>query len=376
MRILHYALGFPPYRSGGLTKFCMDLMIHQAKEGHTVAMAWPGQMGFVYKRTSVRKRKDIGVDNVVIGNYEIINPLPISYDEGIADINAFTTDVDQTPYKGLLRDFQPDIVHVHTLMGLHKSLLLVAREENIRLVFTAHDFFPICPKVTMFRDGAICGSAHDCSVCDECNTTALSMRKIQILQSPIYRALKDSTVVQKLRKRHRDAYLDESIPTKSHGTVNSSDAYLRLRRYYGSLLQLMDIVHYNSSVTKAVYESFYNIPNSCVVSISHADIQDHRKMRNYSHDTIRIRYLGNIGGAKGFFCLRRHWINCGMNDKTFVWIFISSLQRCRRILKCTIGTCTKIWKEYLVKRTCWLRRAFGMRHLDIPFWRRSVTVFL
>ena len=33
MKILHYALGFPPYRSGGLTKMCIDLMVQQAKEG-------------------------------------------------------------------------------------------------------------------------------------------------------------------------------------------------------------------------------------------------------------------------------------------------------------------------------------------------------
>ena len=39
MRILHYALGFPPYRSGGLTKWCDDT----AGEGRTLccdALAW------------------------------------------------------------------------------------------------------------------------------------------------------------------------------------------------------------------------------------------------------------------------------------------------------------------------------------------------
>ena len=29
MRILHYALGFPPWRTGGLTKYCVDLMLTQ-----------------------------------------------------------------------------------------------------------------------------------------------------------------------------------------------------------------------------------------------------------------------------------------------------------------------------------------------------------
>mgnify|MGYP001344578015 CR=1 FL=1 len=37
MRILHYGLGFPPYRTGGLTKYCVDLMLIQKKMGHDVA---------------------------------------------------------------------------------------------------------------------------------------------------------------------------------------------------------------------------------------------------------------------------------------------------------------------------------------------------
>ena len=59
MKILHYALGFPPYRTGGMTKFCMDLMGKQHKDGHQVAMMWPGQMGFIHKSVSVHDR---GID--------------------------------------------------------------------------------------------------------------------------------------------------------------------------------------------------------------------------------------------------------------------------------------------------------------------------
>lgn len=56
MKILHYALGFPPYRSGGLTKFCVDLMVQQTREGHHVAMLWPGKIGLIIKRLH---KKDI-----------------------------------------------------------------------------------------------------------------------------------------------------------------------------------------------------------------------------------------------------------------------------------------------------------------------------
>ena len=54
MNILHYSLGFPPYRTGGMTKFCMDLMKQQIKDGDDVALLWPGQMGFLKKSMKVK----------------------------------------------------------------------------------------------------------------------------------------------------------------------------------------------------------------------------------------------------------------------------------------------------------------------------------
>ena len=44
MNILHYSLGFPPYRRGGMTKYCIDLMAEQLRVGHNVAMIWPGRI--------------------------------------------------------------------------------------------------------------------------------------------------------------------------------------------------------------------------------------------------------------------------------------------------------------------------------------------
>lgn len=304
MKILHYALGFPPYRSGGLTKLCVDLMVQQVKEGHTVAMLWPGQMGFVNQKVAIKKHENVKLSTQDILSFEVINPLPVSFDEGIADIAAFTKNVEAEAYKRLLDDFQPDVIHVHTLMGLHKSFLEAAKEKKIRLVFTAHDFFPICPKVTMFRHGAVCDCVRDCEDCGVCNATALSMNKIKILQSPIYRELKDSEIVKKLRKQHRDGYLSESTADDTANPVGTADDYKKLRNYYYSLLKLMDMIHYNSSVTKKVYESVFDLPNSCIVVITHSDIKDNRKVKDYSNDGLRIRYLGPQSGAKGYQLLK------------------------------------------------------------------------
>ena len=85
MKILHYSLGFPPYRSGGLTKFSMDLMREQIREGHDVSLLWPGEIKLFGTGISVKKGSP--VDG--IKSYEVINPLPVSYDEGIKDFDAF-----------------------------------------------------------------------------------------------------------------------------------------------------------------------------------------------------------------------------------------------------------------------------------------------
>lgn len=304
MRILHYALGFPPYRSGGLTKLCVDLMVQQAKEEHTVAMLWPGQMRFVSQKVAIKKHENVKLSGQDILSFEVINPLPVSFDEGVADIAAFTKNVGAEAYRRLLDNFQPDVIHVHTLMGIHKSFLEAAKNKKIRLVFTAHDFFPICPKVTMFRHGAVCDCVQTCENCGICNATALSLNKIRILQSPAYRELKDSSIVKKLRKQHRDGYLSEATADDTADPVGTADDYKKLRNYYYSLLKLMDMVHYNSSVTKKVYESVFDLPNSCIVVITHSDIKDNRKVKDYSSDCLHIRYLGPQSGAKGYQLLK------------------------------------------------------------------------
>ena len=300
MKILHYSLGFPPYRSGGLTKFCMDLMREQIKEGHELSLLWPGEMSLFSGSVKIRN----GADVDGIKSYEVINPLPVSYDEGIKDFDSFMLEGDKGVYDALLDEIKPDVIHVHTLMGLHRSFLESAKEKGIRTVFTTHDFFPICPKVTMYRKGRICTSIKSCEECGVCNNTALGLKKIQILQSPAYRAAKDSALVKKLRKQHRDEYLGGDTENDDNGSVGTPEDYLRLRSHYYSMLSLFDIIHYNSSVTKNVYEMVFDIKNSVIVPITHADITDNRHKKAFESDKLHIRYLGAQSGAKGYLVLK------------------------------------------------------------------------
>lgn len=299
MRILHYSLGFPPYRTGGMTKFCYDLMCEQVREGDQVSLLWPGEIKLIDHAIHIKKDKSVNG----IESYEVINPVPVSYDEGITDIEVFLNKGDKKVYRSFLNKWKPDVIHVHTLMGLHKNFLVAAREKKIRLVFTTHDFFPICPKVTMFRNGDVCHTVEDCNYCPSCNLTALSLKKMQILQSPVYRELKDSAIVKKMRKTQRDEYLSEE--TKIIGIPKTTSAdYLKLRDHYKSMLEIMDFIHYNSTLTKNIYDKYMGTFPGKVISITHADIKDHRKIKKFQHKTLRLTYLGPQSSAKGFFFLK------------------------------------------------------------------------
>lgn len=297
MRILHYSLGFPPYRTGGLTKYCTDLMLEQKDQGHEVALIWPGRINLLKKKTEIcsgKKWNDIG-------NYELVNPLPVPLDEGIIDIDAFTKKVDESIYLRFLKYYNPDVIHIHTLMGLHEEFIWAANKLGITTVFTSHDYFGICPKVTLFYHGSACDHDGDCKECVQCNKTALSINKITILQSSIYRRLKDTSVIKILRKRHRQEFFDDSIVLKEEANEEAKARdYIKLRQYYVSMLEMVDIIHFNSSISEAVYKKYINPKNSAMIPITHRDVKDHRQLKNFEYGKLRITYLGPAKPFKGF----------------------------------------------------------------------------
>lgn len=71
-------------------------------------------MGFINKRTVKRNHENVRFENKTIQSFEIINPLPVSFNEGIADITAFNNNVEAKVYEDLLVKLHPDVIHIHT----------------------------------------------------------------------------------------------------------------------------------------------------------------------------------------------------------------------------------------------------------------------
>lgn len=320
MKILHYALGFYPYRTGGMTKYVMDVTKEQVRLGNQVGLLWPGQMRIFSKKAIITTRKEIEG----VCSYELINPLPVPLLEGIEDVASYIQKCDASPYKEFLIRENFDVIHIHTFMGLHKEFLEVAKELGIPTIYTTHDYYGLCPKVNLLHGEKVCSEGMKSGNCQECNRGSLSAKKIYILQSPIYRIVKDSSLVKKLRVKYKNLRKSEESVTVNveHRDMQLQDIendigqddkkhirepkYRELEIYYEDCFQFIGKIHYNSNLAKEVFQSLGITNKSQVIPISHAQMKDHRIRKAYDENKpLALLYLGPIATYKGYYYMKK-----------------------------------------------------------------------
>lgn len=301
MKILHYTLGLPPYRTGGLTKYTVDLMENQIIQGQEISLLFPGQYSITKKYTQIKQ----GLSFKEIEVFEIINPLPVSLLNGVSKPDAFTKNVfPNNIYKQFLINLNPDIIHIHTLMGLHKEFFQAAKELGIKMIFTTHDYFGICPTGNLIDyDGEICMDNEEGRKCVTCNQQGYSMPLIYLMQSRGYRTFKNSKLVKKMRKVKKNSLkINKEIKRLNTEVIDLQVAnkYKDLGKYYADLFSYIDYFHFNSNTAKEVYESCIDTVGE-VISITNNSIQDNRVIKHYNNaNQLKISFLGPLDQYKGF----------------------------------------------------------------------------
>lgn len=304
MKILHYSLGIPGFRSGGLTQYSIDLMSEQAKIGHKVFLVYPGEIT-LSRKSFIKKDKTYNNINV----YELINPLPVPLTNGVSNPELYYKNMSEEKdnYKKWILKRGIDIVHVHTLMGLPLEFIESIKELGIKIIYTTHDYYGICPKVNLVRcDGKICNNNTDYLSCYNCCKNGLSYKKIIIMQSRLYRHLKNGKIGKKIISKMKKGIVENEFeipkPDNIQRKLNNAEIeekYRLLKSYYESIFRNFDYYHFNSSVTKMVYEKFLKNINGEIISITHSNIKDDRCLKKFDDDKLKIVFLGNDSIHKG-----------------------------------------------------------------------------
>ena len=324
MKILHYLSGLPPVRGGGMIKYALDLIYSQQKLGNDICILVPGRFSFFYQDISrVEKVKWRKIDC-----YNIINPLPVSQGRKVCDVKTLYQDGKIELYSNLLNDIQPDVIHIHSLMGMHLSFIKVAHKMHIPIIYTTHDYYGICPNLILLKDGKQCNKT-DGSQCNTCLSGNLTEKKIRWEHSHTYSMLKNNCFINWLEYSQKLVSLKIFIRSflKKVKQINKSNScliedsqksnqeYFKLQNYYREMFEYVTKFHYNSVQSKEIFEQYLGNISGEVVQISNRTIADHRKKRVYDK-TLRIGFIGR-GTYKGFDILKEALQNMylqGMKD--------------------------------------------------------------
>lgn len=92
----------------------------------------------------------------------------------------------------LCTEFQPEVVHIHHLMGLSPALPAIARRYGVRVIITLHDYWFACSNTWLYRwHGAVCPGPGWGYYCGGCAAHRLGLRPnplLMTLTAPIFAA--------------------------------------------------------------------------------------------------------------------------------------------------------------------------------------------
>lgn len=301
MRILHYTLGLPPYRSGGLTKYATDLMLYQSKSGDQVSLLYPGCLSiFNYNKTFIKDNSPF--EEVSI--FEIVNPSILPLLHGVKSpkkIYQYRNKISEKELAQFFSTVKPEIFHIHTLMGLPFELLSYLKSKGVKFIFTTHDYYGLCPKVNFINNNnELCldPSGNNCS---ECNMYAPSNLFLRIRNSQLLHKLKSHI---ELPVKQKSENIINNSEKKKKASPDSAKQYTELLEYYKNIFSYIDHFHFNSSITSDVFRNLITTENTSIIPITHAGIKDKRNIKHIESKTVRIGFIGSTDFFKGLPLLK------------------------------------------------------------------------
>lgn len=329
MKIIHYTLGLPPFRNGGLVNYSIDLAIEQSKENEVILL-YPGERNRK-KEIKIKFEKNLELVKV----YSVRNPLPISIMFGIKNPKDFIKSVSTAEFEFFLRKENPDVVHIHTLMGLHKEFVEICNKLKIKMVFTTHDYFGICPKVNLIDIKLInCNNYKNGERCVFCNQNSFDTKILNKMNSGFYIKLRQNQFLNKFKGNIKSIVNVFNKNKFSNNEISNEKLelkgkqYKELREYYFSIFDLIDKFHFNSNVSRKIYENYLNKLDGDVIFITHKNIKKNIILeKNRVRDQLRISFLGNENPIKGLDILLNAYSFLDQNYKNKIKILIYGIEK-------------------------------------------------
>ena len=159
MRICLVAHGFPPHECTGVEGYTNALAMALAAAGHQVEVFAPRRAPELPDLSMRREERDGFGLTWITTNADPKNPSEMLELPGVAV--RFGDHLDRE---------QPEVVHFQHLIKLGIGLLEEAKSRGIPSLYTAHDYYSVCHRVTLMRpDMQRCETIGDPEACSRCD---------------------------------------------------------------------------------------------------------------------------------------------------------------------------------------------------------------
>jgi len=189
-----------------------------------------------------------------------------------------------------MREVEPDIVHAMHLQGLSAGVLPVFKEFDMPVVFTAADFWTICPVVDLRRHDDVMCTGPEVSHCVRCIASRNPNPRLRAAAN-----LVPGAVLKVADWLSRTPLSRFSHPLRQVGAVRERPAYIREE------MEFADHVVAYTSLTRDLLVSNGIGAGKTVVShygIDASDIVEAGRKRRPS-STLRLGFVGTLAPHKG-----------------------------------------------------------------------------
>lgn len=303
MRILHVCLADPFTHRGGLNQYCRDLLVEQIKQGHEAKVLFP---------VGVRNNNKVKIKQKQKNKFILINALPVPINKGIDNPNRYMKNVIPDGYRDFLMNYQPDVIHIHSIQGIHKEFFQVAKQMGIKMVFTTHDYYPICFRCVLFDNHNELCSGREPHKCADCNSYAGMNSKIQrVYQSYFYQEYKNNhffSVIKKMieKRNSKNKASKNRVPDKAENSSLQIKDFDKLSRYYRDILSYCDCIIANSQIAFDIYKKEFPEKEMKKCIITHANIPSRiADISEKKNNHYNIAYMGGARYDKGYYVLEK-----------------------------------------------------------------------
>lgn len=157
MKVLHLSMLYPPMILGGAEKSVALIAEEQARAGYTVGAA-------CIHPTGMPREIQNGVAVYRMPHSTAF--WPMDWPDKPKPLRAYAKFQQQfntkleSEFEGVLADFEPDLLHTHSLVDVSTLVWRAAHRRGIPIVHTLRDYHLMCSNASLFKGGRRCERRH------------------------------------------------------------------------------------------------------------------------------------------------------------------------------------------------------------------------